>query len=109
MDKVGSNSNTMKDRLSRYVFKNNFSIQSKVNRDTNLSPTNETDEVQQDEWAPDRWNRYGFKYQTPGSKNDYLYHPNKANALGMKYMIGPPSTFRPKFNEKEKSMQELKI
>jgi len=40
MDKVGSNSNTMKDRLSRYVFKNNFSIQSKVNRDTNLSPTN---------------------------------------------------------------------
>jgi hypothetical protein len=45
MDKVGSNSNTMKDRLSRYVFKNNFSIQSKINRDTNLSPTNETDEV----------------------------------------------------------------
>jgi hypothetical protein len=83
----------MSDKLSRYVFKNNIAIQSKVNRDTNLSPTNaEPAEKEENEWAPDRWNRYGFKYQAPGSKNDYLYHPNKANALGFKYMMGPPST-----------------
>ena len=51
-------------------------------------------EVQENEWAPDRWNRYGFKYQAPGTKNDYLHHENKANALGFKYNIKSPASFR---------------
>ena len=109
-DSVGSNSNTMKDKLSRYVFKNSHSIQSKVMRDSNLSPSMApTVEVEENEWAPDRWNRYGFKYQAPGSKTDYLYHPNKVNALGFKYIIGTPTSFKEKNTDKERSMQDLKV
>jgi hypothetical protein len=52
----------MKDKLSRYVFKNNHAIQSKVTRDSNMSPNTAPIEVEENEWAPDRWNRYGFKY-----------------------------------------------
>jgi hypothetical protein len=108
-DSVGSNSNTMKDKLSRYVFKNSHSIQSKVMRDSNLSPSMApTVEVEENEWAPDRWNRYGFKYQAPGSKTDYLYHPNKVNALGFKYIIGTPTSFKEKNTDKDRSMQDLK-
>jgi hypothetical protein len=87
---MGSNSNTMKDKLSRYVFKNNHAIQSRVTRDSNLSPSTAPVDVEENEWAPDRWNRYGFKYQAPGTKNDYLLHPNKVNAQGLKYLIGSP-------------------
>jgi hypothetical protein len=55
-----------------------------------LSPSTAPVEVEENEWAPDRWNRYGFKYQAPGTKNDYLLHPNKVNAQGLKYLIGSP-------------------
>lgn len=65
-------------------------------------------EVEENEWAPDRWNRYGFKYQAPGTQTDYLYHPNKVNALGFKYIIGTPTSFKEKNTDKDRSMQDMK-
>jgi hypothetical protein len=52
----------MKDKLSRYAFKNNFSVVKK-NTNNNGSPDLQVEEPQENEWAPDRFNKHGFKYQ----------------------------------------------
>lgn len=78
------NSTSMQDKISKYVFKNNYSIL-KNQDDKQAQP-------EQDEsfWVPDRFNKNGFKYEAHGSVNPFLHHPNKSNALGISYGMSPP-------------------
>ena len=80
------NATLMQDKLSKYVFKNNYSIVKKTSSD------DKQNEKEQDEsyWVPDRFNKNGFKYQAQGTVNPFLQHPNKVNALGFSYGMPPP-------------------
>lgn len=83
------NSTLMQDKLSKYVFKNNYSILKKAhNDDKQHEEENEQDESY---WVPDRFNKNGFKYQPHGQVNPFLQHPNKINGLGFSYGMPPPT------------------
>lgn len=69
----------------------------------------EEEPAEESDWAPDRFNQHGFKYQALGTKKAYLNHPNKVNYAGFLYGLKSPGSFKSKTGNMEKSLQDIKL
>ena len=73
------NSTSMKDKISKYAFKNNFSV--------NKELIGLEEAPEETYWVPDRFNKNGWKYQVQNESNPFLNHSNKVNAHGFNFGI----------------------